>query len=173
MNSPAYTPPIMRAIPSEGPCRYWLSRPGTDASRVRATPMVAEERRCEERRGKGIRIFRFTNERRLSPDRRGRKGRSCKRLPLPVPGEMRHRGMSYKVTTADISSKGARLLEAPPLPFGSLARLTLEPDDDLAEYPLTVWAEVCSFCGERAMLGVRFVGLRPCDARRLSRLVGE
>ena len=171
MTCALHTPPIIRAIPSDGPCGLWLSRPRIERG-DESSSEPAEERRQEDRRGRGIKIFRFTNERRAG-DRRGRSGRGQERLLLPVQGQMRHQGVSYDITTADISAKGARLLDAPPLPLGALVRLVLEPDDDLAEYPLIAWAEVRSFCSERAMLGVQFVGLRPCDARRLSRLVGD
>ncbi len=174
MAVPSLTPPIIPALRIDRPCRLWRPREDAVAPAAQVTSNgPTEDRREAERRGRGVRIFRFTNDRRRQVDRRGRRGRSGTRLPLPVPGEMRHQGINYRVTTADISAKGARLLDAPPLALDALVRLTLEPDDDLAEYPLVVWAQVRSFCGERAMLGVHFVGLRACDARRLTRLVSR
>jgi hypothetical protein len=131
------------------------------------------DRRREDRRGTKIQIFRFTNDRRLGDDRRGRPRRGFDRLPLPVTCGMRHQGIRYTLTAADVSVLGVRLLGAPPLPHGALVRLNLELPDDLAEFPLSTWAQVVSFCTERSLIGLRFVGLRACDARRLGRLLAR
>lgn len=168
----ALTPPIMQAVKLDGPCRLWFPRKRAATGHEEGGPRHPRmDRRRKERRGTAIKIHRFTNDRRTGSDRRAESGRRHERSLLPVDGELRHQGISYRITTADISTKGARLLDAPPLEIGALVRLELEPRDDLSEYPLITWAQVRSFCGERAMLGVRFVSLRACDARRLSRLI--
>ena len=85
---------------------------------------------------------------------------------------LRHSGQSATFRTLDLSVLGCRIGEAPSLPVGSLLRLSFSLPDDLAEFPIVTWAQVVSFTPappEGGQLGLKFVGLRACDARRLGR----
>ena len=164
-------PALVRVIGTDANCRLWRLD-GTPAKECRDRAQSADaDHQHDEGRPKRIEVFRFDAQRREAPKHGGRSTRTRSRFPLRLPGELRHGGNRHPVTTADISAHGASLRGAPALPAGSLARLTLEPSDDLSDYPLTAWAEVRGCCSERRMLFVRFVSLRRCDGRRLSRLI--
>ncbi len=136
----------------------------------------AGDRRRGDRRGTGIPVVRFTNERRGAPrgDRRQRVRRAFERFPLRLPVTIRHGGESATFDSLDFSVLGCRLGGTPALPVGSLLRVSFSLPDDLAEFPIVTWAQVVSWKTEvetGGQLGLKFVGLRACDARRMGRFL--
>jgi hypothetical protein len=135
-----------------------------------ALPPRLHDRRRFERRGTRVRVHRFGGDRRLGKDRRTHRRRGFDRHPLSLEVEIRQGGESMRTRTLDLSVLGARVVEPLRLPVGAMVRLTFHLPDDLAEFPLVTWAQVVSH-DPRGIVGYRFVGLRPCDARRIGRLL--
>ncbi|MDF1563963.1 MAG: PilZ domain-containing protein [Deltaproteobacteria bacterium] len=128
------------------------------------------DRRQDDRRGSLVPVHRFGDERRRGDERRTRSRRGFDRHPIELMVELRYGGEATRALTVDLSVLGTSLGDGPPLPIGTLVRLTFELPDDLEEFPLMTWAQVVSHDGD-GVLGYRFVGLRPCDARRIGRLL--
>lgn len=129
----------------------------------------APDRRRSERRGTAIQIIRFTNERRRGGDRRRRQRRGFERHPLDIEVTVRLGDQAVNLECVDLSVLGLSLAPAPALPVGGVVRLSFHLPDDLADFPVETWAQVTSERSQARQLGLKFVGLRACDARRIGR----
>lgn len=133
-------------------------------------PQTSSDRRQAKRRGSRVKVVRFGGDRRSSDERRLRSRRGFERHSLEIEAEIRRAGETATALTVDLSVLGASLAGGPNLPLGALVRVTFKIPDDLEEFPLLTWAQVVSH-DEDEVVGYRFVGLRPCDARRIGRLL--